>query len=136
MELNQRWGYNVVLDGSEKEIDHAINEHEHVYKTHFRKFWSSHQCGENGCGRWLVCDGGMKPHRVVCTAKFSAIRTYKHCNVKTIVGCNNKPGNDSEFCFEHKTERGPVILAEPMTVAAFWVLVKTFRPFFILFYII
>ena len=65
LELNQRWGYNVVLDSSEKEIDNAILNHEHLYKTHFRNHWSSHQCDANGCGKWLICDGGMKPHRMV-----------------------------------------------------------------------
>ena len=117
LELNKRWGYEVVLDGSEKEIENAIVANENVYKTHFRKYWSSHQCDAKGCGKWIIVDGGMKPHRMVCAAKYSAIRTYKHTDVKTVVGCGNKPGIKSEFCSEHQKENaGPVVMAEKLSV--------------------
>ena len=32
-------------------------------RTKFRDIWSQHQCEVKGCGKWLVCDGGMKPNR-------------------------------------------------------------------------
>ena len=64
----------------------------------------------------LVCDGGMTPHRMVCAARYSGIRTYKESNVKTVVGCRNKPGTNSPFCKEHQNgNQGPVVLAENLS---------------------
>ena len=113
MDITQRWDIALKLDGSEKEIDTAILENLSTLKTKFRKIWSEHKCETKGCGEILVCDGGMTPHRMVCAARYSGVRTYKETNIKTVVGCGKKPGTNSPFCKEHQNgDQGPVVLAE------------------------
>ena len=110
-----RYGFKVKLDGTEKEIENAILKHATTFKKKFTEIWSAHKCDVTGCGTWLVCDGGLKPHRTVCAARYSGIRSYKHTNVKTVTGCTKKPAKDKQFCREHKNEEGPVILAEKLS---------------------
>ena len=104
------------MDGSEQEIENAVLQNEGAFKTRFHEIWSSHSCDVLGCGTWLVCDGGMKPHRIVCAARYSGIRSYKHSNMKTVTGCTRKPAKDKKFCPEHSNgQEGPVVLAENLS---------------------
>ena len=90
--------------------------HNAIFKKMFREFWSSHRCEVTGCGSWLVCDGGLKPHRVVCAARYSGIHTYRHTNIKTVTGCTKKPAKDQQFCSDHQEgKEGPVVLAEKLS---------------------
>ena len=58
----------------------------------------------------------LKPHRVVCAARYSGIRTYTHTNIKTVTGCTKKPAKDKQFFKEHIEEgQGPVLLAEALS---------------------
>ena len=116
LDLTQRWGLPLDFDGSESEIENAIMKNFNLLKTAFRRHWSDHKCQIKGCGEVLVCDGGMTPHRMVCAARYSGIRTYKQSDIKTVVGCGNKPGNNSAFCKDHQEgEQGPVVLAENLS---------------------
>lgn len=111
-----RYGFQVKLDGSEQEIENAILQHAATFRTRFHEIWSSHLCDVKGCGTWLVCDGGLKPHRVVCSARYSGIRSYKHSNMKTVTGCTRKPAKDKKFCPDHVDgQEGPVVLAEHLS---------------------
>ena len=91
-----RYGLKVKLDGSEKEIENAILQHSPEFKKIFRITWGTHRCEVAGCGTWLICDGGMKPHRIVCSARYSGIRSYKHTNIRTVTGCTRKPAKDQK----------------------------------------
>ena len=104
------------LDGTEKEIENAILQHSPEYKKRFRITWGSHTCKVAGCGTWLICDGGMKPHRIVCAARYSGIRSYTHTNIKTVTGCTKKPAKDQKFCSDHIGQEGPVVLAENLSL--------------------
>ena len=110
-----RYGIKVKLDGSEKEIENAILQHSPEFKRVFRVTWGAHKCDVAGCGTWLICDGGMKPHRIVCAARYSGIRSYKHTNIRTVTGCTRKPAKDQKFCPDHKGQEGPVVLAENLS---------------------
>ena len=112
---NSRYGFTVKFDGSEKEIENAILLHSAEFKRKFRMTWGAHKCDVMGCGTWLICDGGMKPHRIVCAARYSGIRSYKHTNIKTVTGCTRKPAKDQKFCADHKGQEGPVVLAENLS---------------------
>ena len=35
LELNQRWGFTAKLDGSKKDIENCILQHQGLYKAHF-----------------------------------------------------------------------------------------------------
>ena len=102
-------------DGSEKEIENAILQHSPEYKIRFIITWGLHTCEVAGCGTWLICDGGMKPHRIVCAARYSGIRSYTHTNIKTVTGCTKKPAKDQKFCPDHTGQEGPVVLAENLS---------------------
>ena len=64
---------------------------------------------------WLTCDGGMKPHRNVCTARYSGVIIYKHSNTQIVSGCTKKPSPGSQFCPDHKKDTGPVVLSEQLS---------------------
>ena len=91
-------------------------QHAPEYKRKFRVNWGTHNCDVVGCGTWLICDGGMKPHHIVCAARYSGIRSYKHTNIKTVTGCTKKPSKDTKFCSEHEGKEGPVVLAENLSI--------------------
>ena len=52
---------------------------------------------------------------MVCAARYSGIKTYRHTDVKTVVGCTKIPGKKSQYCTEHGKEMGPVVLAEQLS---------------------
>ena len=68
LELNQRWGFTAKLDGSKKDIENCILQHQGLYKAHFHAVWSIHKCEVKGYRQWSTCDGGMGPCRNVCPA--------------------------------------------------------------------
>ena len=115
LELNQRWGFTAKLDGSKKDIENCILQHQGLYKAHFHAVWSIHKCEVKGCRQWLTCDGGMGPRRNVCAARYSGVITYKHTNTMIVCGCTKKPSPGSQFCADHKTDVGPVVLAENLS---------------------
>lgn len=105
------------MDGSENEVEKAMLEHRHIFMSEFHKNWSSHVCNVKGCGSWMICDGGLKPHRVVCAARYSGIRSYTHSKIKTVTGCTKKPAKDKQFCSDHcDGQEGPIVLAENLSV--------------------
>ena len=81
----------------------------------FHAVWGTHQCEVTGCGMWLTCDGGMKPHRNVCAARYSGVITYKHSNTQIVSGCTKKPSPGSQFCPDHKKDTGLVVLSEQLS---------------------
>ena len=94
------------------DIDETINLCFEDLRSQFRNYWSKHKCDVFGCGRSIIGDGGMKPHRKVsvyltsftfsleyhqlCAAMMSGVREYKNSGVKVITGCTSIPAPDSK----------------------------------------
>ena len=58
-----RYGLRIPLDDSEDCIEKAILSSSVLFKIKFREQWDKHLCNIDGCGQFLISDGGMKIHR-------------------------------------------------------------------------
>ena len=74
-----------------------------------------HKCNIKGCPEILTIDGGLKPHRLLCGAKLSGMRTFEAAGVTHFTGCTRHPLPDSHYCWEHKAGDSPVIPADSVS---------------------
>ena len=58
-----RYGLRIPLDDSEDGIEKAILSSSVLFKIKFREQWDKHSCQVDGCGKFLMSDGGMKIQR-------------------------------------------------------------------------
>ena len=58
-----RYGLRIPLDDSEESIEKAILSSFVLFKIKFREMWGKHFCDVEGCGQFLMSDGGMKIQR-------------------------------------------------------------------------
>ena len=54
-------------------IDDTIKTKFQMLRGIFGKKWSYHHCSVLGCGKVIIGDGGMKPHRKVLTDYFELV---------------------------------------------------------------
>ena len=59
-------------------------------------------------------DGGLKPHRPLCGAKYSGVRHFPQTGIKVITGCTNIPSSNSKYCKEHENSQQPCVLASKL----------------------
>ena len=116
LELAQRYNipnYYIIIQG---DLDLTIEQHQEKFQTIFREKWSlKHKCDKPGCGKALIVDAGLKPHRKLCGAKLSGIREFQKANVKVFTGCRKIPKPESKFCQEHEETDTPVVPAEKVS---------------------
>ena len=116
LELAQRYNipnYQIIIQG---DLDLTIEQHQEKFQTIFREKWSlKHKCDKPGCGKALIVDAGLKPHRKLCGAKLSGIREFQKANVKVFTGCRKIPKPESKFCQEHEETDTPVVPAEKVS---------------------
>ena len=60
-------------------------------------------------------DGGLKPHRMLCGAKLSGLRTFDKAGVRVFTGCTRHPQPDSKYCWEHSMGESPVVPASSVS---------------------
>ena len=60
-------------------------------------------------------DGGLKPHRMLCGAKLSGLRSFEKAGVRVFTGCTRHPQPDSKYCWEHKKGESPVVPASSVS---------------------
>jgi hypothetical protein len=115
LELGQRYhipNYQVI----DTTIDNAILKNKDMFQAFFSKKWMvNHRCDRKGCRSCLVLDGGLKPHRMQCSAKLSGIRHFKTSGVKVVTGCTRHPKDDSKYCWEHDGEETPLICSDKVS---------------------
>lgn len=114
LELGQRYcipNYQVV----EGNLDTTILNKQSDFQLAFRNHWFQHRCSVVGCGRVITVDGGLKPHRMLCAAKLSGVRTFEHAGVTVFTGCTRHPQPDSKYCWEHQAGESPVIPASSVS---------------------
>lgn len=61
--LPRRYGLVIPLDDAEDGIEKAILSSSVLFKIRFREQWDKHACEVDGCGKFLMSDGGMKIQR-------------------------------------------------------------------------
>ena len=83
---------------------HHPNYEKFIFYPYFR-----HHCDVIGCGRALIIDGGLKPHRPICQAKLNGVKKFTLAGVVTVTGCTAIPLPGEKFCKEHLQEESPVI---------------------------
>ena len=110
LEMGKRYcipNYQIV----EKNLDDTIIKNQSEFQTAFRGRWFGHKCSVKGCGSVITVDGGLKPHRMVCGAKLSGLRTFDKAGVPVFTGCTRNPQPDSKYCWEHQMGESPVVPA-------------------------
>ena len=114
LELGQRYGISnyQVIDGN---LDTTILKNQEAFQTAFRNQHFSHRCNVKGCGEVITIDGGLKPHRMLCGAKLSGLRTFEKAGVKVFTGCTRQPQPNSKYCWEHQNGDSPVIPADSVS---------------------
>ena len=114
LELGQRYcvpNYQVI----EGNLDSTILSKQQHFQTAFRNRWFSHRCTVKGCGEVITIDGGLKPHRMLCGAKLSGIRTFDKAGVTVFTGCTRHPQPSSKYCWEHQSGDSPVVPASSVS---------------------
>ena len=76
----------------------------------------SHQCDVPGCGKALIIDGGLKPHRPICQAKLNGLKKFSLAGVSTVTGCTAIPIPGEKYCKQHLKSGPPAIPADFLTV--------------------
>ena len=100
IDLGQRYDIELVIPST---LDEAILTKKSEFHDKFRKLWTNqHLCNAPGCGKVLVMDGGLKPHRKLCGSKLSGVREFDKTGLKVVTGCTSIPAPESKFCYEHK----------------------------------
>ena len=114
LELGQRYGVPnfQVIEGN---LDSTIVMRQADFQTAFRNHWFNHRCDVKGCGKVMTVDGGLKPHRMLCGAKLSGLRTFEQAGVSVFTGCTRHPQPDSKYCWEHLTGESPVVPASAVS---------------------
>ena len=116
LELGQRYcipNYQVI----ENNLDDTIVKKQADFQTAFRGRWFKHKCDVKGCGSVITVDGGLKPHRMLCGAKLSGLRTFEQAGVRVFTGCTRHPQPDSKYCWEHGMGESPVVPASSVREA-------------------
>ena len=114
LELGQRYcipNYQVI----EGNLDSTILKRQGDFQTAFRNRWFSHRCSVKGCGEVITMDGGLKPHRMLCGAKLSGLRTFEKAGVRVFTGCTRHPQPNSKYCWEHQSGDSPVVPASSVS---------------------
>ena len=114
LELGQRYcisNYQVI----EGNLDSTIIKRQADFQIAFRNHWFAHRCDVQGCGRVITVDGGLKPHRMLCGAKLSGLRTFDKAGVRVFTGCTRHPQPDSKYCWEHQAGESPVVPASAVS---------------------
>ena len=114
LELGQRYcipNYQVIEDN----LDDTIIKKQGDFQTAFRARWFGHKCTVKGCGSVITVDGGLKPHRMLCGAKLSGLRTFDKAGVRVFTGCTRHPQPDSKYCWEHSMGESPVVPASSVS---------------------
>lgn len=114
LELGQRYcipNYQVI----EGNLDSTILSKQSDFQEAFRSHWFQHRCSVAGCGKVITVDGGLKPHRMLCAAKLSGVRTFEQAGVTIFTGCTRHPQPDSKFCWEHQAGESPIIPASSVS---------------------
>ena len=114
LELGQRYcipNYQVI----EGNLDSTIVRRQPDFQMAFRNHWFQHRCDVSGCGKVITVDGGLKPHRMLCGAKLSGIRTFEHAGVSMFTGCTRHPQPDSKYCWEHQAGESPIVPASSVS---------------------
>ena len=115
IELGQRYcipNYQII----EGNLDSTILRKQSDFQEAFRNHWFNHHCDVAGCGKVITVDGGLKPHRMLCGAKLSGVRTFETAGVTVFTGCTRHPQPDSKYCWEHhQAGESPVIPASSVS---------------------
>ena len=83
--------FNMVLN-TLPTLDEAILASKTELHEAFRRYWTrEHSCDAPGCGKILVMDGGLKPHRKLCASKLSGVREFESTGLKVVTGCTKIP---------------------------------------------
>ena len=99
-----------------KTLDEAILANKSELHEAFRTIWTkNHRCDAPGCGKILVMDGGLKPHRKLCAAKLAGVREFETTGLKVVTGCTRIPGPKSKFCHEHQNSESPALLSSQVS---------------------
>ena len=97
-------------------LDEAILTSKTELHEAFRRYWTrEHSCDAPGCGKILVMDGGLKPHRKLCASKLSGVRQFESTGLKVVTGCTKIPGPESKFCNEHQQSESPALLSSQVS---------------------
>ena len=114
LELGQRYAIPnfQVIEGN---LDETIIKNQSDFQTAFRRHWFNHKCDVKGCGTVITVDGGLKPHRMLCAAKLSGLRSFKKAGVRVFTGCTRHPQPDSKYCWEHRKGESPVVPASSVS---------------------
>ena len=84
LELGQRYGiknYQIV-----ENLTNTILLHHNEFQEAFSQQYMKHTSEIKGCPNVLTIDGGLKPHRLLCGAKLSGIRTFESSGVHHFTG--------------------------------------------------
>ena len=113
IEVGQRFNVEITIP---KTLDEAILANKTELHEAFRTNWTrKHLCDTPGCGKILVMDGGMKPHRKLCAAKLAGVREFESTGLKVVTGCTRIPGPESKFCNEHQSSESPALLSSQVS---------------------
>ena len=114
LEMGQRYcipNYQVI----EGNLDETIIMKQPDLQKAFRGRWFGHRCDVPGCGSVITVDGGLKPHRMLCGAKLSGLRSFEKAGVRVFTGCTRHPQPDSKYCWEHLMGESPVVPASSVS---------------------
>ena len=113
IEVGQRFNIDMVIPST---LDEAILANKNGIHEAFRTIWTkNHLCDAPGCGKILVMDGGLKPHRKLCAAKLAGVREFPTTSLKVVTGCTRIPGPESKFCHEHQFSDSPALLSSQVS---------------------
>ena len=113
VEIGQRYNIELTIP---KTLDEAILANKSELHEAFRTIWTkNHRCDAPGCGKILVMDGGLKPHRKLCAAKLAGVREFETTGLKVVTGCTRIPGPKSKFCHEHQNSESPALLSSQVS---------------------
>jgi hypothetical protein len=113
IEVGQRFNVEITIP---KTLDEAILANQTELHEAFRTNWTrKHLCDTPECGKILVMDGGMKPHRKLCAAKLAGVREFESTGLKVVTGCTRIPGPESKFCNEHQSSESPALLSSQVS---------------------
>ena len=76
LEIGQCYGIQncqVIIEN----LDNTILVHQEQIQNKFSQIYMKHKCNIKGCPEVLTIDGGLKPHRLLCGAKLSGMRTFE-----------------------------------------------------------
>ena len=114
LEMGQRYcipNYQVI----EGNLDETVIRKQSDLQKAFRGRWFGHRCTVKGCGSVITVDGGLKPHRMLCGAKLSGLRSFEKAGVRVFTGCTRHPQPDSKYCWEHLMGESPVVPASSVS---------------------